>query len=136
MLFSYLSNPILRQRPNLMTFFFFFNVTLTLGENIADRGGLKLAYNAYREWVKEHGVEPRLPGLQEYTPQQMFWLSNANVWCSKDSKIYINYISKYDGHSPSRIRIIGSLSNIKDFSDDFRCPLGSNMNPAEKCQLW
>ncbi|XP_060860193.1 neprilysin-2-like [Metopolophium dirhodum] len=112
------------------------NGTLTLGENIADRGGLKLAYNAYREWVKEHGVEPRLPGLQEYTPLQMFWLSNAHLSCSKDSMTYINVIRKYDGHSPSRFRVIGSFSNIKDFSDDFKCPLGSKMNPANKCQLW
>ncbi|XP_001944441.2 neprilysin-2 [Acyrthosiphon pisum] len=113
-----------------------FNSNLTLPDDIADMGGLNLAYKAYREWVKVHGVETRLPGLQEYTPQQIFWLSHANFWCSKDSKRYIEITSKSGEHSPSRFRIIGSFSNIKDFSDDFMCPLGSNMNPANKCQLW
>ncbi|CAI6351505.1 unnamed protein product [Macrosiphum euphorbiae] len=112
------------------------NGTQTLGENISDNGGLSIAYNAYREWAKGHGVEPRLPGLQEYTPQQMFWLSNANAWCAKNHMIYEEYVIQYDKHSPIRFRINGPFSNMKDFSDDFRCPLGSNMNPAKKCQLW
>lgn len=55
----------------------------TQGENIADNGGIKEAYLAYEKWAKSHTAEPRLPGLTEYTPRQMFWLSAANTWCSK-----------------------------------------------------
>ncbi|XP_008479985.1 neprilysin-2-like [Diaphorina citri] len=60
------------------------NMTLnginTQGENIADNGGIKEAYNAYNVWTGEHGEEPRLPGLQQYSPRQMFWISAASTW--------------------------------------------------------
>ena len=54
----------------------------TQGENIADNGGIKEAYRAYVAWEEENGEEARLPGFQDYTPRQMFWISAASVWCS------------------------------------------------------
>ncbi|CAH1724670.1 neprilysin-2 [Aphis gossypii] len=108
----------------------------TQGENIADNGGVKEAYYAYNVWTKRHGVEPRLPGLQDYTPQQMFWVSAANVWCSKYRPETLKNRITTGFHSPGRFRIIGPFSNLEDFSNDFRCPLGSNMNPVKKCQVW
>lgn len=136
MIFPHLNRPTQRQRPKSMTYFPQLNGTQMLGENMADNGGLQIAYHAYIEWVKRHGVEPRLPGLQQYTPRQMFWLSYANVWCEKSTMKFDEYMFKYSIHSPNNFRIVGPLSNIKDFSDDFGCPLGSNMNPAKKCKLW
>lgn len=53
----------------------------TQGENIADNGGIKESYRAYKKWISENGVEKRLPGL-EYTPEQLFWVSAAQTWCS------------------------------------------------------
>eukprot|EP00102_Acyrthosiphon_pisum_P014814 XP_008185066.2 PREDICTED: neprilysin-11-like [Acyrthosiphon pisum] len=108
----------------------------TQGENIADNGGLKQAYSAYKAWTRRHGEEPRLPGLQDYTPQQMFWLSAANVWCSKYRPEALKTDMASNSHSPDRFRVIGPFSNLEDFSDDFRCPLGSNMNPVKKCRVW
>ncbi|XP_022169537.1 neprilysin-11-like [Myzus persicae] len=108
----------------------------TQGENIADNGGLKQAYNAYKVWARRHGDEPRLPGLQDYTPQQMFWVSAANVWCSKYRPEALKTDIATNSHSPDRFRVIGPFSNLEDFSKDFRCPLGSNMNPVNKCQVW
>ncbi|XP_026818159.1 neprilysin-2-like [Rhopalosiphum maidis] len=108
----------------------------TQGENIADNGGLKQAYNAYKVWSKRHGVEPRLPGLRDYTPEQMFWVSAANVWCSKYRPEALKTEITSNSHSPDRFRVIGPFSNLEDFSNDFRCPLGSNMNPVKKCQVW
>lgn len=53
----------------------------TQGENIADNGGIKESYLAYQRWTEENEPEPRLPGL-DYSPQQMFWISAAQTWCS------------------------------------------------------
>lgn len=108
----------------------------TQGENIADNGGIKQAYRAYNAWVREHGEEPRLPGLQEYTPKQLFWISAATTWCSKyrPEALKVRIITGY--HSPGEFRVIGPLSNREEFSKDFKCPLGSKMNPVKKCQVW
>ena len=53
----------------------------TQGENIADNGGIKLAYHAYMKLVEKIGHEARLPGLN-YSSNQMFWISAAQTWCS------------------------------------------------------
>jgi len=108
----------------------------TQGENIADNGGVKESYYAYNVWTRRHGVEPRLPGLQDYTPQQMFWISAANVWCSKYRPETLKNRITTGFHSPGQFRIIGPFSNLEDFSNDFKCPAGSNMNPVRKCQVW
>ena len=52
---------------------------LTQGENIADNGGVRQAFKAYKAYVKDNGKEPRLPGLARYTPEQLFFISFANV---------------------------------------------------------
>lgn len=108
----------------------------TQGENIADNGGIKLAYRAYNHWVAEHGTEKRLPGLQDFTPLQMFWISAANIWCSKSRLKTKEYQIKSDEHSPREFRVRGPLSNSPEFSKDFNCPAGSKMNPPNKCDVW
>lgn len=134
-IFLYLNHPNQGLRPSPMAYFPQVNGTLTLGDNIADNGGLSLTYHAYREWAKGQD-EPLLPGLQKYTPQQIFWLNAANMWCSKESQELKEIIISSSKHSPNRFRVIGSFSNMKEFSDDFQCALGSNMNPVKKCQVW
>lgn len=57
------------------------NWTSPQGENIADNGGLREALLAYFKYVERNGEEPRLPGLEEYTTSQLFFLANANIWC-------------------------------------------------------
>merc|ERR1712029_661374 len=58
------------------------NGITTQGENIADNGGIKEAYRAYQRFEERHGTEKRLPGLS-MNPKQLFWMTAANVWCSK-----------------------------------------------------
>jgi len=108
----------------------------TQGENIADNGGLKQAYRAYNSWLTRHGEESRLPGLQDYTPKQMFWISAANIWCSKNRNKYLEEQIKLDPHSPGMFRVQGAFSNSPDFARDFVCPVGSAMNPVKKCEVW
>jgi len=108
----------------------------TQGENIADNGGIKEAYRAYDSWVRRHGEEPRLPGLQSYTPHQMFWISAANTWCSKYRDKALEKRIKTGAHSPGLFRVKGPFSNSREFAADFKCPAGSNMNPASKCEVW
>ncbi|XP_031344609.1 neprilysin-2-like isoform X1 [Photinus pyralis] len=107
----------------------------TQGENIADNGGIKEAYVAYSKWVKRNGKEPRLPGLN-YTGHQLFWISAANVWCSKTRLEEIKQLVVIDGHSPDKFRVNVPLGNMDYFAKDFNCPKGSKMNPASKCSLW
>ncbi|KAF5303211.1 hypothetical protein FQA39_LY10124 [Lamprigera yunnana] len=106
----------------------------TQGENIADNGGIKEAYLAYSSWVKRNGAEPKLPGLN-YTPHQLFWMSAANTWCSKyrPETLKLRVLTGY--HSPATFRVRGPLSNLEHFSKDFNCPLGTKMNPTNKCHV-
>uniref|UniRef100_A0A8B9W4D9 Endothelin-converting enzyme 1 n=1 Tax=Bos mutus grunniens TaxID=30521 RepID=A0A8B9W4D9_BOSMU len=107
----------------------------TLGENIADNGGLKAAYRAYQNWVKKNGAEQTLPTLG-LTNNQLFFLSFAQVWCSVRTPESSHEGLITDPHSPSRFRVIGSISNSKEFSEHFHCPPGSPMNPHHKCEVW
>ncbi|KAI8430848.1 hypothetical protein MSG28_000996 [Choristoneura fumiferana] len=113
----------------------------TQGENIADNGGIKEAYYAYQAWTHRHGEEKRLPGLEKYTPRQasslkLFWLSAANTWCAvyRNEAIKVRITTGF--HAPGRFRVVGPMSNMEEFAEDFNCPLGSPMNPVNKCKVW
>lgn len=108
----------------------------TQGENIADNGGIKEAYRAYQAWVNRHGEEKKLPGLQDYTSNQMFWISAGNTWCSKYRNKALEKRIKTGAHSPGLFRVKGPFSNSRNFARDFKCPLGSQMNPVDKCEVW
>ncbi|KAJ9599169.1 hypothetical protein L9F63_010346 [Diploptera punctata] len=107
----------------------------TQGENIADNGGVKESYYAYLKWTERNGEEPRLPGLK-YSPRQLFWLSAAQTWCTKYRTQAMRQRITTGVHSLGQFRVLGPLSNMKEFSEDYSCPLGSPMNPVHKCQVW
>ncbi|VTJ50772.1 Hypothetical predicted protein [Marmota monax] len=90
---------------------------------------------AYQNWVKKNGEEQTLPTLG-LTNDQLFFLGFAQVWCSVRTPESSHEGLITDPHSPSRFRVIGSLSNSKEFSEHFHCPLGSPMNPHHKCEVW
>ena len=106
----------------------------TQGENIADNGGIKESYLAYVRWAKNNH-ENKLPGL-DYTPQQMFWVSAGQIWCSVYREEAMKNRVTTGVHSPGQFRVIGPMSNLKEFSDDFHCKVGSKMNPEKKCEVW
>lgn len=107
----------------------------TQGENIADNGGIKEAFKAYQRWVKENGAEAALPGLR-YTPQQLFWISAANVWCGKYRPEAMKLRIMSGSHSPPSYRVIGPMSNTPEFAQEFNCAPGTPMNPVKKCSVW
>jgi predicted metalloendopeptidase len=112
------------------------NGVTTQGENIADNGGLREAYRAYNFYVAANGAEPQLPGLEQFTADQIFFLSYANLWCGVETPERLEEQILTDPHSPSRFRVIGPLSNNEDFAREFSCPVGSPMNRETDCILW
>jgi membrane metallo-endopeptidase-like protein 1 len=112
------------------------NGVITQGENIADNGGLKIAYRAYLAAMKGDGQkDPLLPGLN-FTQQQLFWISAAQTWCSVERPEFRKIIITNDVHALNRFRVIGTLSNSEEFAKDFKCASGTPMNPVKKCEVW
>uniref|UniRef100_A0A8C1RX50 Endothelin-converting enzyme 1 n=1 Tax=Cyprinus carpio TaxID=7962 RepID=A0A8C1RX50_CYPCA len=107
----------------------------TLGENIADNGGLRAAYKAYINWIEKNGEEATLPALG-MTNHQLFFVGFAQVWCSVRTPESSHEGVITDPHSPSRFRVIGTISNSHEFSAHFGCKADSPMNPKQKCELW
>lgn len=108
----------------------------TQGENIADNGGIRETFRAYLRSVESEGAEPRLPGLIEFTPEQMLFVSYAQVWCEIQTPESLLGQVLSDPHSPGKFRVIGPLGNSEDFQTHFSCPADAQMNRPEKCKLW
>ncbi len=113
------------------------NGELTQGENIADIGGVKLAYAALQKALDKH-PEDRNKKIDGLTPEQRFFLSFAAIWRSKirdeDQKLRLTT----DPHSPAQFRVNGPLANMPEFQKAFNVPDGSAMvRPADKrVNIW
>lgn len=115
------------------------NGILTQGENIADNGGIKQAFNAYQRYLQKLGrEEKRLPGFEGYSNEQIFFISYAQTWCGVTKPETAIRQVLMDPHSPMRFRVNGVLVNQPGFAKAFNCPLGSKMNanPSERCSVW
>ena len=110
------------------------NGKLTLGENIADLGGVKAAYRAYKAWSRREGETP--PVVEGITSDQLFFVAYAQTWCSLQTPEIERVLATVDPHSPPRFRVQGALSNLPEFAQAFQCQAGSPMNPAKKCEVW
>jgi putative endopeptidase len=109
------------------------NGELTLGENIADLGGLKLAFMAYRESRKGAASMTVADG---FTEDQQFFLASAQAWCAKGRDEYLSMLVQTDPHSPPKFRVNGSVSSLPEFAQAFSCAEGSPMRPAKACSVW
>jgi predicted metalloendopeptidase len=110
------------------------NGNLTLGENIADNGGLRLAWMAWHKYNAAHGPETAIsPAI---TPERLFFLSFAQSWCQLITPQYARLLVTSDPHSPAKARVNLPLQNFDAFATTFGCPAGSPMNPQNKCVLW
>jgi putative endopeptidase len=106
------------------------NGKLTLGENIADLGGLKLAYAAYKSAHKD------AQSINGFTPDQQFFLGYAQAWCHNARPQYRAMLTKVDPHSPPMWRVNGPVSNLPEFAAAFQCKTGSKMVKADRCEVW
>ncbi|XP_065200179.1 neprilysin-1 isoform X2 [Planococcus citri] len=113
----------------------YLNGHLTVGENIADNGGLKQSFRAYQKYVERFGDEPLLPGLN-LTHEQLFFLNYGQIWCGSMRPEEALAKLRSSSHSPGKFRVIGPLSNSHDFAKAFDCPPNTRMNPTKKCVVW
>ncbi len=110
------------------------NGKLTLGENIADVGGLKQGYDAYKLWEARHGErEPFIEGL---TNEQLLFVAWGQVWCTVAAPEALRLQVTTDPHSPSQFRVNGPISNNPAFVEAFGCAPGTPMRPANQCVVW
>jgi putative endopeptidase len=107
---------------------------LTLGENIADLGGARLAFAAHR------AAAERAPGraVAGFTPDQQFFVGFAQSWCTLVREPFARMLAAVDPHSPARHRVDGSLANLPEFAAAFRCAAASPMvrPPGKRCEIW
>ena len=100
------------------------NGRLTLGENIGDLGGLKIAYLALEKSMAEHGRQPNVDG---FTPEQRFFLGWAQVWRTLQSDAAAKSLVKTNPHAPAKWRVNGPLSNMPEFKAAWGCKDGDAM---------
>jgi putative endopeptidase len=111
------------------------NGKLTLGENIADLGGLTIAYEAYQ---KALAGKPRPANIDGFTPDQRFFLSWAQVWRQVQRPEQTRLLVNVDPHAPGMWRVNGPLSNMPEFARAFGCKAGDPMVRPDslRAQVW
>jgi putative endopeptidase len=109
------------------------NGRLTLGENIADMGGVKMAFKAYRSLRKDATKVYVADGFSE---DQQFFIAVGQAWCSKDRPAETQRRLISDVHAPPKFRVYGSLRNLPEFAEAFSCAAGTPMRPAKTCSVW
>ena len=112
---------------------------LTLGENTADNGGIRIAFQALQETLAKQGIAD-LDGKQDvrdgYTPAQRFFLAFGQVWCENRTEQAARISAKTDPHSAGHWRTDGTVKNFDEFGKAFGCKVGQPMMPEKSCRVW
>ena len=109
---------------------------LSLGENTADNGGLRIAYRALQDVEMPRSPEQRRLRLDGYTEDQRFFLGYAQSWCETRTDAYQRVRGQTDPHPPGEFRVNGSVQNFEPFGMVFDCHRGQPMMPANACHIW
>jgi putative endopeptidase len=107
--------------------------TLTLGENVADLGGVKAAFAAYRALRKGAAKTYVADG---YSEDQQFFLAVGQASCQRDRPGEAQRRLQVDPHAPAKFRVYGALRNLPEFAEAFHCAAGTPMRPAKPCAVW
>jgi putative endopeptidase len=111
------------------------NGKLTLAENTADNGGLRIAFQALTEALAAEGKTAQDP-VDSYSVNQRFFLSFAQVWCQNQGARSARQAAVADPQSPARVRVNGATQNFDEFGKAFGCTKGAPMYPAKSCTVW
>jgi len=111
------------------------NGKLTLGENTADNGGLRIAYMALLDTLAAEGksIDDKIDG---YTEAQRYFLGFGQVWCQNQTEQSARQSALTDPHSPGRWRTNGAVQNFDAFGKAFGCTKGQPMYPVNSCRVW
>jgi putative endopeptidase len=115
------------------------NGKLTLGENTADNGGIRIAFQALQETLAS---DPKaLAGYSNgekdgYTPAQRFFIGFGQVWCQNQTEQSARVLAKTDPHSSGEWRTNGTVQNFDEFGKAFGCKVGQPMMPTNSCRVW
>ncbi|HET9406714.1 MAG TPA: M13 family metallopeptidase [Candidatus Sulfotelmatobacter sp.] len=108
------------------------NGKLTLGEDVADLGGLLLAYMAWKADTEGQNLQP----IDSLTPEQRFFIGYGQSWCGQDRDETKRMRATVDPHSPGKYRTNGVVSNMPEFQQAFHCKAGSPMVNQNRCRVW
>jgi putative endopeptidase len=108
---------------------------LTLGENTADNGGIRIAWQALLATLAQQGksIDDKIDG---YSEAQRYFISFAQVWCENRSEQVSRVAAKTDPHSPGMFRANGTVRNFDEFGKAFGCHKGQPMMPEDACRVW
>jgi len=107
---------------------------LTLGENTADNGGLRIAYMALHDKMRSEGKAPQ--AIDGFTPAQRFFIAWGQIWCQNVTPEQARLRALTDPHSPGRYRVNGVVSNMPEFQQAFGCKAGQPMVRENACRVW
>jgi len=105
---------------------------LTLGENVADNGGLRIAYLALMDVLGSR----RPARVEGFTAEQRFFLGWGQIWCETQAEEDAQRRARTDVHSPGRYRVNGVVSNMPEFGKAFGCKAGAPMVRKRPCRVW
>jgi putative endopeptidase len=110
------------------------NGKLTLGENTADNGGVRIAYLALMDTLAK---DPKaVSDVSGFNAEQQFFISYGQLWCENSTDEVARLRAKTDSHSPGEFRVNGVVQNFDAFGKAFGCKVGQPMMPAKSCRVW
>lgn len=108
------------------------NGRLTLGENLADLGGMKLAWSAFQKSRSEHASSERF----EIPEEKQFFIAYGQWWCRNMRDESLHTMVSTDPHAPPQLRVNGTVANTPAFAQVFACKPGSRMRREPRCEVW